>query len=510
MIELLVGNSLFAVLLKASIALALAQLIVAALPRLSAALKHLILTAGLGAFVVIPLLAIIGPEWQIGTVLMEPAPQRWIAAPADEAPHAPPPVEPVHILIRLDGLLVCVWFAITMLFVVRLARTALRLRSIVATASAPSPRLVSILEDVRSSLGVDAPVRLLRSDRVHVPMVWGVRSGTLLVPELADDWSDEELRATFIHELGHLQRLDYVSLALMNIVAALLWFHPQVWLARRRAMIEGERACDDLVLRAGERASAYASHLLHVARLLPHREPLSALLAMSRPSQLEGRMHAILSPSTNRKPLRARGVFIALMTFASAIAPLAFLQLSAQTVMTPVREMMLVSRAPVAVAAAATPVGRTVASAPQVRVAAAPIAIEPIEQIALAALPEPKHSLPVVADPILPAEVVIASEPQPLGMRILTDAELASGNYNVLTKLAATSCTYRLRRPVNTGDPSRNPAEALAISRLLSKATEKGADAVANVKCYRYVMIGIGCPSGVECTGDAVAMKSWM
>ncbi|MEA2463124.1 MAG: bla regulator protein blaR1, partial [Acidobacteriota bacterium] len=294
-------------LLKASLILALAQLLVLALPALSAAMKHLLLTAGIAAFAVIPLLALFAPAWEV-TVESNAPPavlrmQTPVAvAPAANAAQAPVAPERGGLRIDLFALAAGLWMLVTLAVVARLTRTALHLRSIVGDSVEPSPRLLALLEDVRARLAIGGSVRLLRSDRIHVPMVWGVRSGTLLLPEAAEEWPDEHLRATFIHELGHLQRLDYVSLALMNLVSAVLWFHPQVWVARRRAMTEGERACDDLVLTAGERPSAYATHLLHVARLVPRREPLAALLAMSRPSQLEGRMLAILSPTTNRRP----------------------------------------------------------------------------------------------------------------------------------------------------------------------------------------------------------------
>lgn len=90
-----------------------------------------------------------------------------------------------------------------------------------------------------------------------------------------------DLRPTFIYELGHLRRLDYVSLGLMNLVSG---------------------CCDST--RCVARAPVSAPPLtrpifLHVARLAPRHEPLGTVLAMSRP-QLEQRMHAFLSPSTNR------------------------------------------------------------------------------------------------------------------------------------------------------------------------------------------------------------------
>ncbi|MDQ6705742.1 MAG: TonB family protein, partial [Acidobacteriota bacterium] len=58
---------------------------------------------------------------------------------------------------------------------------------------------------------------------------------------------------------------------------------------------QSEMACDDLVLRAGVKPSDYATELLEVARSLSWRKSWSrAAFAMARPSNLEGRLLAIL------------------------------------------------------------------------------------------------------------------------------------------------------------------------------------------------------------------------
>ena len=73
------------------------------------------------------------------------------------------------------------------------------------------------------------------------------------------------------------------------MVRALYWFNPLAWLAWRRLLAESERACDDLVLAQGGKASDYAEHLLTVASGAKAVRMLSsAAIAMARPSQLQG------------------------------------------------------------------------------------------------------------------------------------------------------------------------------------------------------------------------------
>lgn len=329
-------------LLKATLVLGIAQLVVSTVPRMSAAVRHFILTAALSSFVVIPAISFLAPHWRVTIpVKAASAPQVisvGTAAPAQPAiPESRTIAGPLPAETPATGaapqprltiwqIVAITWLGVAVVLLARLARSAARIRGIVRDASEPSARTCELLNEVHWRLGLRSEVRILQSDRIVVPMAWGFRNGTLLLPMVSEEWSDEDLRGTLIHELGHLQRLDYFSLTIINIVSALLWFHPQIWSARRRALAEGERACDDMVVRAGERPSGYASHLLQVARLMPKRDPLTALLAMSRPSQLEGRMYAILSTSVNRQGVGRKLAVAAITVFFAVVVPLSVMQ----------------------------------------------------------------------------------------------------------------------------------------------------------------------------------------
>ena len=82
---------------------------------------------------------------------------------------------------------------------------------------------------------------------------------------------------------------------------ALYWFHPLTWWGIRRMRLEREHACDDCVLLTGQKASSYAAQLLEIARAHRRTSPLAtAALSMARPSQLEGRLLAVLDARRSR------------------------------------------------------------------------------------------------------------------------------------------------------------------------------------------------------------------
>ena len=147
-------------------------------------------------------------------------------------------------------------------------------------------------------------IRLLRCRRPTMPVCWGVRRPLLLLPSDADSWTVDRRRIVLLHELAHAKRGDCLTQALAQMAIAMHWFNPFVWLAVRHLRIERERACDDLVLASGANAPDYADHLLDIARAFRLAGcPSWAAVAMARPSQLEGRLLAILDCHRDRRAL---------------------------------------------------------------------------------------------------------------------------------------------------------------------------------------------------------------
>ncbi len=156
---------------------------------------------------------------------------------------------------------------------------------------------------------------------------WGAVRFRLLLPEAARRWSDEQLRSVLLHEIAHLKRRDTVVQVLTQIACALHWFNPLVWFAAWRLHVERERACDDLVLSNGVRASAYAEHLLNIATKLSSDRWTSALgLAMAGKLPLHGRLQAILSDRLNRRKVSTTIASLALLLGASIAIPIAMLR----------------------------------------------------------------------------------------------------------------------------------------------------------------------------------------
>jgi beta-lactamase regulating signal transducer with metallopeptidase domain len=176
--------------------------------------------------------------------------------------------------------------------------------------------------DLSAEIGLRRKVRLLQATGPAMPMTWGVRRPAILLPAEAGEWPVEQRRDVLLHELAHVKRHDFLIQLIARVACAVYWFHPLVWLAAARLCEERERACDDQVLRAGAKPSAYATHLLEIARGLRAAPATSlASVAMARPAQLATRLIDVLDPRRRRETLSAAAALPAWIAAIVVVVP---------------------------------------------------------------------------------------------------------------------------------------------------------------------------------------------
>ena len=173
-------------------------------------------------------------------------------------------------------------------------------------------------------LEIDMPVRMRVSSLATVPMIIGCRRPMLVLPEGFESWTDDRRRIVLLHELAHVKRRDCLSQYLIEIVCALYWFNPMVWLASKQIRIEREIACDDMVLMAGTRPSTYAQTILDTIKNIRQEEwsPIASI-AMARKSDIEGRLISILDPDVRRSRLNRASAVLTTGMIAVIAVPIA-------------------------------------------------------------------------------------------------------------------------------------------------------------------------------------------
>jgi TonB family protein len=178
-------------------------------------------------------------------------------------------------------------------------------------------------------------VLLLQSDHPTLLVTWGVVRPTIVLPAAARHWSELRARIVLGHELAHVQRYDWVVQMAGELLRAVYWFNPLVWIACRRLRRESEHACDDAVLNLGVEGTEYAIQLVDLARAFSACRrtwlPDSAAAAMARPSSLERRVRAMLNAHLNRRPITRSACVATAIVVLGLTLPLAGLGAAPQT-----------------------------------------------------------------------------------------------------------------------------------------------------------------------------------
>ena len=336
------------VAIKGTVVLAAACMVTFAMRNRSAAARHLVWTACAAALLALPVLSVALPVLRLpavgavlpgdpglvfrSTVTAAQAPSGPTAPAAQRTASAAQVAAPARDW-RTIALLV--WVAGAAFVLVQMLLACLALRRLSRAANPyPEPRHAALMAH---SLGIQSPVRVVVTP-AGMPMTFGLLRPTICLPAAAAQWSEARRRIVLLHELAHVRRGDAASHLMARVALALHWWNPLAWTAWREFLKERERAADDLVLAAGAGQSEYAGHLLEVARTM-QAVPVTAAaaIAMARPSQLEGRLLAILAEGVNRRQ-PGRGAALTAVAVAIAIVmPLAAIraQSNAQPVVPP-------------------------------------------------------------------------------------------------------------------------------------------------------------------------------
>ena len=276
--------------IRSTLLLAVTGAVVLLLRGRSSAWRHMVWLAGLMALLALPAAKVFAPQWNAPMVT-----QKLLAGPARTVINVTATVERES---SIDWLLIA-WLGGAALLLIRTGH-----------AQVLAARLAQ-----RATPGPDG-ARL--SDETDVPIVCGLWRPVVVLPSGASFWPAERLESVLRHERMHIARRDTIAQAVAQVACALYWPQPLVWLAAADLRRACEQACDDGVLSQGTKPSAYAEHLMDIARALQQQPAGVAFeggIAMTRTNQLEERISALLNSKRDRRQAGA--------SFAATVAALA-------------------------------------------------------------------------------------------------------------------------------------------------------------------------------------------
>ncbi len=161
---------------------------------------------------------------------------------------------PRPIVERAPSLSLYSWLALTwasgvFLLTARLIVAQIRFRHGVVRSARPTDLDSFPIDFTRllRHIGVRRKLRVVESELVTSPAVWGIFRPTLILPAgIARSLPVEQLEWVLLHELAHVRRHDLAVNCFQRLAVILHFANPAVWIANRMINRLREYACDDV------------------------------------------------------------------------------------------------------------------------------------------------------------------------------------------------------------------------------------------------------------------------
>ena len=151
------------------------------------------------------------------------------------------------------------------------------------TAGEPAPSTADY-DELQICIGTQAEVRFVA--QLEQPVTFGVVRPVVLLPAILRQLPMSMQRAVLAHELWHVRRYDWSWVLFEELVRAVLWFQPAIWVLVSRIQAAREEAVDELAILATGSRRSYLDALVTFA----DRPSVFAAAAFARRRHLVQRM----------------------------------------------------------------------------------------------------------------------------------------------------------------------------------------------------------------------------
>lgn len=183
-------------------------------------------------------------------------------------------------------------------------------------ALAYSDEALTTLLDGLSKDGKSA-TKALYTDAQVSPFVFGVFHPVIVIP--AHVYTDEELKQVLEHELTHIRQHDLHIKVAFNILTAIFWWNPFIWMIRKKTDEAIEISNDLSLLRkmTEEERTDYASLIVKTTALqLYHGKDYSLSLATHGDPLIKRRVENLLNSSSGRQTFTAVHAMVLILILA--------------------------------------------------------------------------------------------------------------------------------------------------------------------------------------------------
>ncbi|WP_368487928.1 M56 family metallopeptidase [Clostridium sp. BJN0013] len=176
-------------------------------------------------------------------------------------------------------------------------------------------RIEEILNNEKINLNITKNIRVKIVKGISSPAIIGILNSTIIIPE--QEFSNNDLKWIFRHELVHFKRKDNVIKLLMIFSVALHWFNPLIYILRKFFNEQCELSCDEVVISDSETEDIkeYALLLVKSARYKNTLKLsiMSSQLTNKKVNITKRRVKNMLSLKSRKKGMAAAAISLAVI-----------------------------------------------------------------------------------------------------------------------------------------------------------------------------------------------------
>lgn len=186
------------------------------------------------------------------------------------------PIFTGNIQIYLWHILLSIWIIGSLLYVLNLYRHYLYFKRIknymLHLYDVKSSNFQIILEDLQKQHKQPRKIQVIQNQYVGTPVIFGFRQPVILLPDYP--YTDSEIRYIFTHELEHLYHYDYIWKLFFELLTAVYWWNPFIWILKHQLNNMLELNADKTVIKTlndSEKVAylecLYSTHANQLSRL---------------------------------------------------------------------------------------------------------------------------------------------------------------------------------------------------------------------------------------------------
>jgi len=180
--------------------------------------------------------------------------------------------------ITFSFILLMIWAAVALMVALRTTLHYMKFQRLLRNSceKVNNPAVIQLYKGLGVELKLKRLPVLCVSTDIDIPMIAGIFSKTIIIPESLIKNQSQNLRYYLLHELVHYKRRDIIYMWAIQLCVCLHWFNPLAYIMKRELLSLCELSCDARVLKNLEanEVEDYGNMLLSTVEMMVVAKPL--------------------------------------------------------------------------------------------------------------------------------------------------------------------------------------------------------------------------------------------